>query len=771
MTVIKQLRVTWDKWSSAASQVRRRHLSREKLKFAGSANNVLMVGRDVGRLEVKGQLVVQIHDHGSRRANSADAAEILADRMFELWRSVAVRRGIDNSPLDARWCRDKYRSAKTGHASTDPLLMLWHAPPLPGHEGVDSNQITSGGCSELFKIYAGLRSARMVVTGDAGSGKTTTAIRLLHVALTHRKEATHAQGTKPPVPILLTAHSWNPRYQSLENWFASQLAANHEFLLTGRFGRGTPSALVEDRRVALFLDAFDEMHPELQATAVERINQTSKDLRIIVFARRDEFAYATKAKPLSDAAVVELTRVQPADACTYLKSRLIQDIGADLDRLTQHLTTHPPSAVTDALDNPLTLSLVAKDPGSIEPLLTSAHSTAKDVKVFLLDRVVPLAYRVEDTSTHSPAQALRWLGHLATEMRDQHSDLIWWQMHHTAPARWRCLANTVGSAVLMSGIGSVVFGPFGRYATCGHTGTAFGAVYGGAMGACFGFLAALVSELRAPRPALSRRAWAALAEWSQRINPATALLVGSAVTLAVGNQSSYLYGTPAGILAAGVAGHAAAHPRDRATARLRWKALIPGRSGAAAGVPIGSAYGLTGSPELGVVAGLVSTFAFGLMTSASRPIVDPEKPEDQADLRTLWRRDLQHGLRVGLTAAVPLGSALGVQNGRVNGPVAGAIAAAGIGSIIVLGCMIGICDSWRISLTFCQLRLRGDFPVAGLRFLEDALRRDILRMVGQHIQFKHTDLRDRLVIGYQRRLTSGGTRRTRTTATRLAPER
>jgi hypothetical protein len=70
--------------------------------------------------------------------------------------------------------------------------------------------------------------------------------------------------------------------------------------------------------------------------------------------------------------------------------------------------------------------------------------------------------------------------------------------------------------------------------------------------------------------------------------------------------------------------------------------------------------------------------------------------------------------------------------------------------MITLGSVGAISDIWRTGLLFAQLRIRGLFPLRGMRFLEDARRRHVLRTAGARYQFKHDRLRATLANDCQR---------------------
>ncbi|MFS1298148.1 hypothetical protein ACLWA8_03605 [Streptosporangium longisporum] len=687
------------------------------------------------------------------RVRLARAANALARKLRAQWEDEAADRGLDNPPpIPPRWVRtSRPVASRLRVALDDPQRPRF--TPLPGTRQATAQAVEGGELAGLFDLYAGLGSGRIVVMGHRGTGKSATAILLLLEALDHRVRLPLPQAMSTPVPVLLNACDWDPRRHGLGDWFARQLATAYTFLASPEYGPDAAGELVRHGMVSLLLDGFDEMDRPRQVEALQRINRQRRSFRLLVLARTDDFTTAVQAetRPLHGAAAVELLPVAGEQAIRYLQDHRPDPPAHDdpMSRLIDRLRQHPDDPVSRALDTPLTLTLLREDPHAAADLLRPDHFTTREqAEDHLLDRVVPTAYPPHRPGP-SAEQARRWLGFLATRMG--RGDLAWWRMHHWAPMWERCLINALAGTLLMSGIGAVVFGPIGRYTVAGDTGTSFGVWYGALMGGCFGLLTGLVSELRDPPPGWTDRLGTAFGGRPARLlrrrprpafNTAAGLAIFMVVTMAVGNQSTYPYGLASGIVAAVAAGHAATRVRPTSGTGSRWGRLRPGGAdllaAATIGGPIGLAYGVSKTPLHGTFAGLIAAFGFGLMVSVARPIADIDTPPTPG---MRWRLDRRRALLVACSAAIPIGVALGFQNGRTHGLTAGIVTAAGFGIMIALGSVAAISDIWRTGLLFAQLRMRRLFPLRGMRFLEDARRRHVLRTAGARYQFKHDRLR------------------------------
>ncbi|MFI6227931.1 hypothetical protein ACIBCR_11525 [Micromonospora echinospora] len=695
----------------------------------------------------------------ARRDWSAEVLDKLAAAVEKQWIEEADSRRL-RLPLAIpprwRWAQGVTSRRQLVAANmTTGLRQLF--PVLPGVEPVTSESLESGGLQELFRTYGGVHSGRLVILGGYGSGKSATAILLVLAALAHRSSLDDLRRAEVPVPVLLTAHGWDPRSQGLTEWLIAQLTRDYPVLRLVRDGRSAAEKLVDDGQVALVLDGFDEIGRMLRETALQALRKPTT-FRLVVLTRSGEFAAeVSRGGHIDAAAAIELLPLSAEGAATYLENCQVDPAPLPWQRLIAQLRENPDGCLARALDSPLNVTLLReafRDPRGLDEFLAQGQFASRDgVEEQLLDRFFGLACE------KLPQGSRKALTYVAAQMKaGEVRDLAWWEMHQWASPLARALTTAVLGVVLGAAVGALAFGPLGQYTVRGSTGTMFGTRYMAVMGLAFGFMAAIVSEFRGPHP--RRRARPGWIVWlATRVNGAVGLLIGISVMLAVGNQSNYRFGLPAGIAAGIVAGHAAARTRSVVewVPRSWWRSFrvrFSLAAGAAVGLPIGLAYGLTKDLLHGLVAGVACLVTYGLVIGFSRP---SPYAETVTDPRVSWRRDRKRALFFGIISGLLFGMALGTKNGLTHGLVPGLVAGVGFGTLIGLACAIGGSDVWRTTLAFLQLRGRG-LPPNAMLFLEKARREGILRRVGPLYQFRHPRLQDRLAERYAQDRSGGAGR-------------
>jgi MFS family permease len=140
---------------------------------------------------------------------------------------------------------------------------------------------------------------------------------------------------------------------------------------------------------------------------------------------------------------------------------------------------------------------------------------------------------------------------------------------------------------------------------------------------------------------------------------------------------------------------------------------------------------------VGLVCGLMGVLVGMFVCVLANPAADAESPIDPL---TCWRRDRWWGLVTGLVAGLVAGLMTTLMVGLVIG--------------LVIGLVAGLISSmtWPTALVFGQLRCAKECPMRMLRFLEDARRRQVLRIAGPIYQFRHGRLQQRLARTFEAEL-------------------
>ena len=583
------------------------------------------------------------------------AADLLAEQVKVQWAVAAgERRLMQPAPIPVRW---RWSNLPV----TGPLLDAvgeekgWHRfAPLPELPAVRATALSQGGLRDLLGVYGGLDSGRLVILGAGGAGKTGAAIRLLLDAVAHRAARTDSERPRVPVPVMFTLHGWDPTGQSLVQWLAGRVSRDYPLLGARELGPHAASRLIGNGRVSVILDGLDEMPEDLRPVALRALDEQAT-FRVVLLTRSHEMVAAAAGGHLSGAAALELQPIPSEDAATYLARCQIEPLPSPWQRLLTCVRNRPDSAVAQALDSPLMLTLVRDtyQPGDrvdelLDPNLFADREAVED---HLLDRVLPAAYATrpgQTPSRYTLAQAQRWLGFIAHRMNQDTNprDLAWWLIPRWKPAWPRIVV----------------------------TGLVFGLVFGLGFGLMFGLVGGL----------------------------GFGLVFGRRV------------------------------PSPRQVGRLDWRRGFTWRT-----LVLALVFGL----GLGLVSGLGSVLVDGL----SYPAADANSPIDPM---TCWHRDRWFGLVFGLGFGLVFGLVFGLL--FVFGFLGVETLGPGLGLVFGLGLMHSA--TWPTALTFGQLRCAGECPVRLLRFLEDARRRHVLRIIGPVYQFRHGRLQQRLARPFEKEL-------------------
>ncbi|MEU8365266.1 NACHT domain-containing protein [Nonomuraea sp. NPDC048882] len=407
-----------------------------------------------------------------------------------------------------------------------PMPVAWHLTAkraLMDHpQRIAEQELTFAGNAEDLRALTGqfraLRSRRLVITGGAGTGKTTLAVQLLLDLLATRSSA-------EPVPVMLSIAGWDTaRHRQLGEWLTVQLAATYPTLRATEYGGdAAPAALVEDGHVLPVLDGLDELPEQARAHVITALNASLTDTdQLILTSRTTEFATAVQAAGdvVTGAAVIAPAALTPPVAATYLRTCLPPAPAHDWQPVLAAISAGTAPALATVTVTPLGLWLLrmvyilpGADPA---PLLGPLGQDPKALRHHLLDQLIDALIGARPPVSNgndpfrprrswNPSRTRDWLSHLAQALTRNHTrDLAWWTIarYTTTPARRHLLQVAIGLVTGLSSGLMITYALFyGRDTTVPGLGIGLiaGAVTGFRAGGWFyqapGFLALRIREL------------------------------------------------------------------------------------------------------------------------------------------------------------------------------------------------------------------------------------------------------------------------------------
>jgi hypothetical protein len=663
-----------------------------------------------------------------------EAADSLAWSIDEQWKTAAGERHLYPAiPLRWQWSRHRV----TG--SPDDAIVYprdERAPRrLPKAPIIRRPALNAGGRRDLLDIYLGLPSGRILLLGKSGAGKTAAAILLLRDALAERAKHDEEPRARVPVPVMFTVQDWNPR-ESIRLWLARRLTEDYGNVI----GHDPDMAaqLVSQGYVSVILDGLDEMPAPARVVALQELNKVA-DLRMVIMSRAGKLEEIVDCAHLTCAAAPELQPVSHRAAAGYLRSRLPDPPSPAWHRLLGALEQDGGTPLARALGTPLMISLLfdtyypQSDRGPDELPDITRFPSQRAVENHLLGRLVPVAYSADRhpgqaRPRYTEEQASRWLRYIATRLDQTHEggtqSLEWWKIPAWRPAWPRAVANLVVVALavgvgldLPDGLDAGLTIAFFRGPARGlHTGLHTALTAGlpstaNAANVMTNVLAVLVIVWLGLRRTGRTPKRLGKLNWRQAISPwpiSFGLCFGLLVGVGIGQSSAN--------------GHSA--------------------HGDGAGAIFNIGYGVAA----GIAAMLVAALVNGLVARDQSPRRSQISPADW------WRGERRYGLAIGLLA----GPATGIGDGffvyRDLGYTTVGLLSMLISILVwtVIGAVLGLTytQPWHARLAAAQLFLRGRCPLDLLRFLQDAVDRQVLRTAGGSYQFRHATVQELLAVAH-----------------------
>ncbi|MEV0028293.1 NACHT domain-containing protein [Nocardia sp. NPDC050793] len=709
--------------------------------------------------------------HSSKLPPLEDAVQRLAALVRIRWQEEAKILGLnDPDPMQVRW-------ELRGRDISDLRHLIFRGRPVLEGDGARVDVLAEWFLERLAR-------RRLVILGAQGSGKSTLAVQLVLRLLEVRT-------SMDPVPVLLTANSWNPKaFPHFHDWLAARLGQDYPAMRA--IARDMPEELVTHGKVLPVIDGLDELAPRQRAALLTTLNAAlgAKD-PVVLTSRTDEYADAVaEADVLTAAAVIEAQPLTAREAASYLGRCLPPNQCPRWAPVRDELRGFHDTPVGGVCATPLGLWLLRtvyiekkNDPA---PLLDrDRYPDARAIMAHLFEELIPAVIAQKRPARGNPSHPCRlwdpdktrhWLAYLAVVLGGER-DLRWWSLPEAVPTRvttsvivavfgvtvalgvgqaiWLMDGDAGGglAALILSLAGAVVLGLWSgrkvrRTSMPGHLGrellfglataAAFVMVFVPVVGAMIVLTVVAVEGLHGVTT-LAAGETASLELAGVVIGSVVGLVFTLGVGLEVGRQ---VRGTPE-------PGYADLRFRNRGRALAR--DLVGGLVfGLTFGLIVELALDVTGwELALGMALGPAGGLAFGLTKWMRSP--GSEEPSRTPTSAYRNSRNLTAIVSLAFGLAFALASGLAIVGIAV--PIAGLAlwllvwVAGGLGIWVAVGLAVASTHepAWfGFVVTSRWLALKGELPWKTMGFLDDAHRLGLLRTTGAVYQFRHADFQDHL---------------------------
>lgn len=397
-------------------------------------------------------------------------ADTLSRQVERQWRDEAKARGLNDPSV--------------------PLAVRWHpaSSELTDHPESGAG-VLAGSTADVARLAASfteLTYKRLVILGAPGSGKTTLALLLLLALIKRRSSG-------DPVPVLLSAASWDPAKDHLNTWIVREIDRIYEPL---QHGTSIGKTLLNEQKLIPIVDGLDELHASKRPLAISEINRAlASESSVILTCREEEYDIAVReGDVLTSAAVIVAQPLRPGEIISYL-SLSSSPIRISAWKPVFDRVMEPKDDLAVFFSTALNVWLarqVYSDHGSSPTEMTdsSRFSTPRDLQDHLVSSFIKSAYSTEPTQPSeadylavrrrhwSQAKAGVWLGVLATHLeRLGTSDLAWWRLRDAVPP--------IGVSIVFGAMGGIIFGVAGELRD--NMGYVFGIMGAIAVGCAVGF--------------------------------------------------------------------------------------------------------------------------------------------------------------------------------------------------------------------------------------------------------------------------------------------
>ncbi|MFE9845417.1 NACHT domain-containing protein [Streptomyces goshikiensis] len=227
------------------------------------------------------------------------------------------------------WSEEADKRGLTPNLRRPRLLHTQWAPAPPGLTDGRTRGLTgtTADMPGLVESFTALVPQRLVIIGPAGSGKSTLLLLFLlelcrtrEIDLAQRDPRAQGAGTPPPVPVLFSLSSYDPRRHGLLDWLAGRLAAEYPEVGSAASARD----LLHRGDVLPCLDGLDEIPKQRVVRVLDRIRREFATARPVILAcRTEEYERALALGPvLHGASVTEARELAFPHVMRYLRASL-----------------------------------------------------------------------------------------------------------------------------------------------------------------------------------------------------------------------------------------------------------------------------------------------------------------------------------------------------------------------------------------------------------------------------------------------------------------
>lgn len=645
----------------------------------------------------------------------------LATAVHNQWKQEQSLRSLEK-PIRIGWSiadpRSVAANAQAQEAATAAVL----------HKGVVPD------VRHVVQLFRKLPVRQIIVLGEGGAGKTVLAL-LFTLGLLESRDSRRVH---EPVPVLLSASSWDPSEEHLDVWTTRRLLEDYPALATV-YDPNVVKSMVESKRVMVVLDGLDEIPARLLPDAIRGIDSAVGVHPVLVTCKGDVYKNAARERGniLTRAAVLEIQPMDLDDAAEFLMAPERPSAKDRWGPVVDKLRSQSDAPLAQVLTRPLMVGLAgtAYAAPKCDPVELLRFPDEDTIEHHLLEVFIPAIYHnyppkpgTPHQRRYSPEQARKWLTFLARHLG---TDLSWWRLADTIPRRIRGVLAGLASGLLF-GIAGIIGG-------AGVPGLSYRFEGGLILGLMFSMATGRSYALNPPPVPLHVEI-----QFREKLVPFLCRFVpGFGIGVVVGLGTGLPY--QAALTAGPVFGTALAarvwldettdvtqgpDPRivqtqDR-TATIFFSLAVALPVGLLGGLVIGFPSG----HAFGVIHGVTAIMAGALVGAVAAGILGGQAYGPVGRRWFTFTGAIVGGLvfePTDTTAHVFLGPAYGVTFGLA------------IGFLVLISRAWG---SYAVSLPW--LALHGNQPWRLMRFLDDAHRRGILRRSGATYQFRHDRVRNHL---------------------------